>query len=438
MQPLTTPVDEENPQPQIIPLEENLYSDSGGKQVYYFYNTNSESIYKTKEINTNEQKITLYPYTYRRNTNEIKPRPINKIVLKGWESLSDLPASLRFTKGYGMRYKSTKLLFFFLLKKFEDLETIVIGTNMAGVSTRFSTKTITFNWDELEQILKKITKEINLSDSFKRHLVNNELANISRKVSKIEKKLTGGHLKYFLEKFASFEKMNASDVDSLAMIFDTLPAGRIISTSHFIKTKERIETVFLEDIISKFKVLLLETTDNEEKWQNFFESYSWVLSHLFPYQVILNKGKAYLGGKTIEDEKGRIVDFLFKNELGDNSALIEIKTHIKPLVKPNPYRKPNVYFISDELSGGINQCLDQKDIFLKYLNTLGSSDELPPHAFDPKAILVIGKKSSLNKSQAKCFELVRANQKHVDIVTFDELLSKLEILYKVITGAINL
>jgi len=152
-----------------------------------------------------------------------------------------------------------------------------------------------------------------------------------------------------------------------------------------------------------------------------------MLTHLFPYQVILKKGKAYVGGKTIENEEGRIVDFLFENNLNDNFALLEIKTHRKDLLKGSTYRKPDVFSSSDELSGGINQCLDQKDTFLK---DFGKDKK----SYDPKCILVIGLKSSLGKHQAKCFELLRANQKNVDIVTFDELLHKLEGLHKVITG----
>ncbi len=53
-------------------------------------------------------------------------------------------------------------------------------------------------------------------------------------------------------------------------------------------------------------------------------------------------------------------------------------------------------------------------------------------ALDPKVILVVGKKSSLNENQANCFELIRANQKNVDIVTFDELLRKIEGLKDVL------
>lgn len=113
------------------------------------------------------------------------------------------------------------------------------------------------------------------------------------------------------------------------------------------------------------------------------------------------------------------------NGFKDNYALIEIKTHIKELLADKVYRGTDVFPTSNELSASINQCLDQKDNFLK---EFGKTE----HPIDPKCILVIGRKSNLTSDQIKCFELVRANQKNVDIIAFDELLAKLKGLLKVI------
>ena len=129
--------------------------------------------------------------------------------------------------------------------------------------------------------------------------------------------------------------------------------------------------------------------DNEKQWQKFFGTNSWILNHLFPFEVILRKQEAYVGGKTFENEDGRIVDFLFQNGFQDNYALLEIKTHKKSLLKKSPYRKPDVFSYSDDLSGGISQCLDQKDVFLKDFGK-----ELK--VIEPKAILVIGLKDNLD------------------------------------------
>lgn len=410
----------------IQPLTENQFSDDQTKTVFYFYDKDGNPVHKAKEIYKNQDTIILYPYSLNRTTGQVTSKKIKEIEFRGWTNFNAIPKDFKKTLGYGFKTKRIKSLFTLIYPKFREVEKLVFGVN---IQTRFSRKTITLNWGDVDQVLKKISKEFIVSDNDRKTLITNELSKLSTKFTTIEKKLTAGELEQYLNKFGSFDKITTKDAETLAKVFDKLPSGKIITTSHFIKTKEKLDIVYLEDVIERFKKLLLVTKDNEEQWQNFFEKYSWILTHLFPYQVILKKGKAYVGGKTIENAEGRVVDFLFESNLSDNFALLEIKTHNKELLKPSPYRKPDVFSWSDELSGGISQCLDQKHIFLRDFGKDNPS-------YDPKAILVIGLKSKLNKHQATCFELLRANQKNVDIVTFDELLKKLEGLHKVITGKV--
>ena len=200
-----------------------------------------------------------------------------------------------------------------------------------------------------------------------------------------------------------------------------MPKSKISVTANFIKTKDKINIAYLEDILDEFDKYLSSKTDNEKAWQAFFEKHAWIFSHLFPYEVIFSEREAYVGGKTVQNKDGKIVDFLYQNGFQDNFALIEIKTHKKDILKGKAYRGTDVFAMSDDLSGGINQCLDQKDNFIKDFGK-----DLKP--IDPKCILVIGKKEDLSKDQLKCFELLRHNQKAVDIVTFDELRSKKRIM----------
>ena len=250
---------------------------------------------------------------------------------------------------------------------------------------------------------------------------------MTSKIPKIDRVLGAGELEKFLEGFDSFEKISVKDVDSLAKVLSDAPTSKLTTTSHIIRTKDKIESIFLDEIIATFDDLMRNKSDDEEEWQKFFTKYTWTLNHLFPYEVILRKDKAYVGGKTIENSEGRVVDYLFENGFKDNVALLEIKTPKKALLKNSPYRAPDVFAASDELSGGVNQCLDQKDSLLR---NMGEKENY----FDPKTILVIGRKKSLTPEQAKCFELYRGNQKNVDIITFDEIYAKLERLHKVIRG----
>lgn len=198
-----------------------------------------------------------------------------------------------------------------------------------------------------------------------------------------------------------------------------------VVTANFIQTRTKVNVAYLETVISDFEKLLAAKNDNEKEWQAFFEEHGWILANVFPYQVILNRKEAYVGGKTIEDSEGRVVDFLFQNGFRDNYALLEIKTHNKQLLKANPYRGSEAFAQHEDCSGAISQCLDQKNTFLTEIGQKVRS-------LDPKVVLIIRQKSTLDKRQAVAFELLRDNQKNVDIVTFDELLEKIKGLRSVL------
>ncbi|MFN2576412.1 MAG: hypothetical protein ABR607_01845 [Pyrinomonadaceae bacterium] len=53
---------------------------------------------------------------------------------------------------------------------------------------------------------------------------------------------------------------------------------------------------------------------------------SFVLEQVFSWPCSIVKDKAYVGGKNVTNTGGKIVDFLLKNRLTQNAALIEIKT----------------------------------------------------------------------------------------------------------------
>src|SRR5690606_36674731 len=365
------------------------------KQVYHFCDDTGNPIFKTKEIFKNEHKIVFYPYSIS-NTNGIKSKKIKTIELKGWPTTDDIPNDFKTTGRYGIKSPRLKIFLQYLYPRFKRLEKLVVGID---VKNRFNERTISINWEDLRMVLTKIGAEKRYYDSTRKLLLNNLLSNITSKFSREKSHLNAGQLNQFLQKFDSFDKISKTDVDALAKVLETSPASRISITNNFIKTKDKINRVFVEDIISKFEKLLQAKNDNEKQWQTFFGNNSWILTHLFPFEVILRKQEAYVGGKTIDNDNGRVVDFLFLNGFKDNFALLEIKTHKKDLLKKNPYRGSDSFLYSDDQSGGISQCLHQQDIFL-------SDRDNKDKVLDPNAILVIGLKEQLSKNQIKCFELL--------------------------------
>ena len=97
----------------------------------------------------------------------------------------------------------------------------------------------------------------------------------------------------------------------------------------------------------------------EMDWQKFLQNNPFILSMVFGRPIVKVGNQASIGGRTISGAGDKIADFLVKNSLTNNTALIEIKTPKSKLLNKTPYRV-KVYTPAGELVGAINQVLDQK------------------------------------------------------------------------------
>jgi len=173
---------------------------------------------------------------------------------------------------------------------------------------------------------------------------------------------------------------------------------------------------------------------NESFWQVFFKQNSWIIAQIFSFPVILIQDQAYVGGKGIDNKGGNIVDFLYKNGLSDNVLLVEIKTPVASIVG-SAYRDKS-YCASSDLSGSITQILNYKYELQKNYRDLVKQDNGVFQIFNPQCMVVVGTlvDGNLNSEQRKSFELFRSNSKHVEIVTFDELFQKVQMLTDLLEG----
>lgn len=169
------------------------------------------------------------------------------------------------------------------------------------------------------------------------------------------------------------------------------------------------------------------SNDSEQYWQEeILEKNSWVLSQIFAEPMIIFQGtKAYLGGKDIKNQGGKIVDFAYKNALTNHVTFIEIKTPKTPLLGSS-YRS-GIYPISADVNGSLAQVMSYKKIFLdEYIHLKHRSPEEDFDAVNPKTVVVIGTISSLNIKERQAFELYRRELRDTIIITFDELLEKVK------------
>jgi len=193
------------------------------------------------------------------------------------------------------------------------------------------------------------------------------------------------------------------------------------------KLHDDIELVTLENLTEKFEEMLSKDL-SEGHWQKLFNENPFILNLAFGYPIIKFSEQACVGGRTFSGIGEKISDFLVKNNLTNNTALIEIKTPSTKLLNKKAYRE-SVYCPSPEFSGSINQLLDQKYKFQKEIVSLkGNSRIYDLESYSVNCVLIIGKTPE-EIDQKKSFELFRGNSKDIEIITFDELLEKLKQLH---------
>ena len=196
-----------------------------------------------------------------------------------------------------------------------------------------------------------------------------------------------------------------------------------------IKLRNDIELVSLEDLIKRYE-LMLDKGASETAWQALFQHNPFILSMVFSSPINIIQGQASVGGMGIDGSGNTITDFLVANSISNNATVIEIKTPDKELLKETTSYRKDLYNVANDLSGGVNQVLDQRMEFQQDINRLKVKFKGKGVWFESyytTGVLIIGTMPS-DEDKQKSFELFRRNSKDVVIITFDELLEKIKQL----------
>ncbi|MCC7004814.1 DUF4263 domain-containing protein [Candidatus Nomurabacteria bacterium] len=398
---------------------EYLKKDSHSKEVFYFksekddYDVLSREVYKNKALEIhfpfNPKGSQKYKYIESIEFHNISPNNIHgvyKVANFGWG----------FTKNL------SPIIYY--LEKFPNIKKIIISPKL---KSKINKNNIIFNLLNLEEIFHWI-KPLKEGHSLElKKTANNALADIFPEKIKSEiETYTKGSLSVFIKnKGVTKEKLSDDDINS---VINVIP-DHITQKNLLYKTEEKINFIKLNKTKNDFKKLINQKADTpklEERCQKFFGENSWIFSNILSTPVAILAGKAYVGGKIFDNKSGREADFLYKNNLTHNVFIVEIKTPKKKLIDSlNAYRKPDVFSIGKELTGGLIQVLDQKDNLQKEFYRISSGKF---ESFSPKALLVIGNLKDLDKKQFKSFELFRSNIKDVEIVTYDELYERTNLI----------
>lgn len=166
---------------------------------------------------------------------------------------------------------------------------------------------------------------------------------------------------------------------------------------------------------------------DEEFWQLTFNENSYVLSQVFAIPMVFLRDKAYVGGMKLDRNDSRFVDYLFSMESSREAILIEIKSPTTRLLG-GAYR--GIRPPSRDLSGAVVQALDYRAELSRNLRSVTEGTKFAVSAFAPRVAVVAGDaEEELRDDKARrSFELFRTSLKDVEVITFDELFRKVEIL----------
>lgn len=251
-----------------------------------------------------------------------------------------------------------------------------------------------------------------------------------------ERVINTDHLRDSIEYWAIGE--GAALADTVAALADgdtqrvAWAMNRLTNAHAMVVFKRNLENIlwrgYLADGLREMLQIWRDNPHNskEEFWQQTLAGPPMILSQAFAVPIMILKSMAKVGGGGIENTHDMITDFLVRNPLSDNTALVEIKTPTTQLLYKNPYR-PGVYGISKDVSGAIVQVEAQRDTLLREYLVKKHNSAAEFKAFSPHGLVIVGNlgEQLIETEQRRSFELFRQGLRDVQIVTFDELFSKI-------------
>jgi hypothetical protein len=300
----------------------------------------------------------------------------------------------------------------------EDVNEVNFSTMPAdcGVSIELDTAATTILHEKLSQLYA--LQRRGFESGSRTYLIGREdevfLLDDSNKAQAIRAILDQGHSEEFWEALSQSDSDLASRLAAAKIQFDR------------------------QRVIIEFESALVAHQADEAYWQNFFGENPWTLQSAFSAPVFMLNGETYLGGKMPVGRQGKggvATDFLFADDTTKSFAVVEIKTPGAHLVGPRYRGKDDdgydneVYSMHADLSGGVVQVRNQVAVAVEdFQSVLGKTyDEL--NRVHPKGVLVIGSALTLRQRQKDSFNQFRYGLHSLTIITFDELLQRLKLLF---------
>lgn len=306
-------------------------------------------------------------------------------------------------------------------------------------------------WTKFELHSSDLLNALNYSEELKKMCMqekslykihNKQILILDENVDKEEIKTLVGMIdnsEYSIDIIKDILKNNDNWKDIIAFLYQDDNKDRFLDAIQSLKSENKNELFNILNLSRINPKIIKENLSNsqEEFWQKLFNDNPQFIYCIIPSMMQIIGSKAFVGGKNINNKGGSIADFIFNSNI-KNVSIIEIKTPTTPLLG-SQYRD-NVYCPSKDLTAAIIQVKEQKDTFLKEYNSFRSKymdENKELYAFDPKCYLIIGSTDGMDAVKIKSLNLYRNELRNVEIITFNELYKKLEIIYKTLGGNSN-
>jgi len=195
------------------------------------------------------------------------------------------------------------------------------------------------------------------------------------------------------------------------------------------------------DSLEIFRERLQAGDADEGFWQTFFQQEQWILGFGAVHQFLTPVAtKPAVSPPGVSGAGGQYGDYMMATAAVNRfTVLVEIKKPSTDLLHGTFYRT-GVFHASRELSGAVAQVQTQIHEFENSAradkNVRHLEGEQGIYTFRPRAVLVIGNTAQLQQfEQRRSFELYRRQIASPDIVTYDELLYRAELMLNSTAGS---
>jgi hypothetical protein len=236
-----------------------------------------------------------------------------------------------------------------------------------------------------------------------------------------------------LEPIISAELMNASrDVRLLALRMFRMAAAQSVMAFRFAAAEACLRGNAMERLRWLYSHWHRNSHNADEAfWQQLLLDHPFAITQLFASPVLIHGDNYYVGGTRAGGKNGKVADFVLRRELTSSAIILEIKTPAAALLRDG-YRQ-DIYVPSKDLSGAVQQVMEQRAQFVRAVDALQSQlEESEPRVESalPECVVLIGngERELVTRGKRRSFEAFRAELRTVRVVTFDELFGKLRAL----------